>query len=132
MSTEKIIWDYLIKSGMTDEGASGMIGNLYAESGLNSGKCEKLCLNRHIFKGCKIYVSLGDSVTVGYCLTHEIGHFLYNETRPSWSEEAKLRFTDDEMFARMYGSYYTFHNQSQEDARLFSEIEKVTEKLVEK
>ena len=46
MSNEKIIWDYFIKSGMTDEGTAGMIGNLYAESGLDPGKCEKLCLNR--------------------------------------------------------------------------------------
>lgn len=46
MSNEKTIWDYLIKSGMTDEGAAGMIGNLYAESGLDPKKCEQLCLNR--------------------------------------------------------------------------------------
>ena len=86
----------------------------------------------YIFKGCRIYVSSGDSVTVGYCLAHEIGHFLYNETRPSWSEKAKLRFTDDETFARMYGAHYTFHNQFPGDVKLFSEIEKVAEKLVEK
>lgn len=43
---EKIIWDYMKKVGLTDAGAAGLMGNLYAESGLDPGKCEKLCLNR--------------------------------------------------------------------------------------
>ena len=42
----KYIWDYLRKAGMTDAGAAGIMGNLYAESGLEPGVCEKLCLNR--------------------------------------------------------------------------------------
>jgi hypothetical protein len=32
---EKQIWDYLLKAGLTKEGAAGLMGNLYAESGLN-------------------------------------------------------------------------------------------------
>lgn len=46
MNAERAIWDFLKKSGMTDAGAAGLMGNLFAESGLDPGKCEKLCLNR--------------------------------------------------------------------------------------
>lgn len=43
---EKVIWTAFKEAGMTDAGAAGLMGNLFAESGLNPGKCEKLCLNR--------------------------------------------------------------------------------------
>ena len=32
---EKIIWDYFKGKGFTDAGTAGLMGNLYAESGLN-------------------------------------------------------------------------------------------------
>ena len=32
---EKLIWQYLKSQGFTDEGTAGLMGNLYAESGLN-------------------------------------------------------------------------------------------------
>ena len=32
---EKIIWDYFKGKGLTDAGTAGLMGNLYAESGLN-------------------------------------------------------------------------------------------------
>lgn len=35
MSNEKIIWDYLKQKGLSDYGVAGLMGNLYAESGLN-------------------------------------------------------------------------------------------------
>ena len=34
-SNDKIIWDYLIKEGLSKNGAAGLIGNLKAESNLN-------------------------------------------------------------------------------------------------
>ena len=34
MSNEQIIWDFLKKEGFNDYGAAGLMGNLYAESGL--------------------------------------------------------------------------------------------------
>ena len=34
--TEKEIWDYLVKAGLTEAGAAGLMGNLYAESGLKA------------------------------------------------------------------------------------------------
>lgn len=32
--SEKTIWEYLKAQGLTDAGAAGLMGNLYAESGL--------------------------------------------------------------------------------------------------
>lgn len=39
-------WDYLVSSGMTPQGAAGMMGNLYAESGIIPNRVEVLCLQR--------------------------------------------------------------------------------------
>ena len=36
----------MIKAGLTPAGAAGMMGNLYAESGLITGRVEVLCLKR--------------------------------------------------------------------------------------
>ena len=49
MSTEEKIWSYLKAKGLTDAGAAGLMGNLYAESGLCptnlQNSCEKkLCI----------------------------------------------------------------------------------------
>ena len=35
MNNEQFIWNYLKNKGLTDAGAAGLMGNLYAESGLN-------------------------------------------------------------------------------------------------
>lgn len=42
----KKVWDYLINAGMTPEGAAGMMGNIYAESGMIANRVEILCLQR--------------------------------------------------------------------------------------
>lgn len=39
-------WEHLIKAGMTKEGAAGLMGNLYAESGIIPNRVEMLCLQR--------------------------------------------------------------------------------------
>lgn len=57
MTNEKRLWDWLRVSGLTEEGAAGLIGNLYAESGLDPGKCEQLCLNRLKEAGVGEYTS---------------------------------------------------------------------------
>ena len=46
MKNEEMLWKSLTAAGMTEEGAAAMIGNLYAESGLEPKKVEKLCINR--------------------------------------------------------------------------------------
>lgn len=49
MSTEEKIWSYLKAKGLTDAGAAGLMGNLYAESGLSPKNLQnnyenKLCM----------------------------------------------------------------------------------------
>ena len=34
-TNEEKIWNYLVGKGLSAEGAAGLMGNLYAESGLN-------------------------------------------------------------------------------------------------
>lgn len=57
MTNEQRLWKWLREAGLTEEGAAGLIGNLYAESGLDPGKCEKLCLNRLKEAGAGEYTS---------------------------------------------------------------------------
>ncbi len=35
MTYEQFVWDFLIKQGMTEQGAAGCLGNIYAESGVD-------------------------------------------------------------------------------------------------
>lgn len=44
--TMKKVWDYLTAHGMTEAGAAGMMGNMYAESGIIPNRVEILCLKR--------------------------------------------------------------------------------------
>lgn len=60
-------------------------------------------------------------------LAHELGHFLFHETRPSWSAEDRAFFMDDEVFARAYEEHYVFSTVSPAIDR----IEAVAGKLVE-
>ena len=46
MDTEKIIYEKLTAAGCTPAGACGLMGNLYAESALDPGAVEILCLKR--------------------------------------------------------------------------------------
>ena len=46
MAEEKRLFDYLVNAGMTPAGAAGMMGNMYAESGLIPNRVEILCLKR--------------------------------------------------------------------------------------
>lgn len=43
---EQTIYNYLLSTGMTPAGAAGMMGNMYAESGLIPNRVEMLCLKR--------------------------------------------------------------------------------------
>lgn len=54
----------------------------------------------YVFKSKKIYLANTDNIAVN--LAHELGHFLFEETRPSWSKDMKLRWTDSEDFAQHY------------------------------
>ena len=52
--SDKKIWKALIDGGLTEAGAAGVMGNLYAESGLKSNRVEMLCLKR-LKEAGKIY-----------------------------------------------------------------------------
>ena len=43
----KFIWDYFKGKGLTDYGIAGLLGNLYAESGLRPNTLERLCIKRY-------------------------------------------------------------------------------------
>lgn len=58
----------------------------------------------------KIYIRHGEDDE--RILAHELGHFLFHETRPSWSAEDRAFFTDDEVFARAYEEHYVFSTVS--------------------
>ena len=73
----------------------------------------------------KIYIRHGEDDE--RILAHELGHFLFHETRPSWSAEDRAFFTDDEVFARAYEEHYAFSTVSPAIDR----IEAVVGKLVE-
>lgn len=40
------VWNFLTGAGMTDAGAAGLMGNLYAESGIIPNRVEVLCIQR--------------------------------------------------------------------------------------
>lgn len=46
MDTSKKIWTYLLRAGLTPEGAAGLMGNIFAESGMIPERVEILCLKR--------------------------------------------------------------------------------------
>lgn len=73
----------------------------------------------------KIYIRHGEDDE--RVLAHELGHFLWHETRPSWSAEDRAFFADDEVFARAYEEHYVFSTVSPAIDR----IEAVAERLVE-
>lgn len=55
-SVTKKVWRYLTKTaGMTEAGAAGMMGNLYAESGVMPVRLETLCKQRYRERLGKIY-----------------------------------------------------------------------------
>lgn len=73
----------------------------------------------YVFQSRKIY--LADTEDIAVNLAHELGHFLYEETRPSWSQADRERWTDSEDFAVHY---------SRRDAD-FTEIERSAERLIQ-
>lgn len=51
----------------------------------------------------KIYIRSG--AELGGTVAHELGHFLWCETRPSWPAEVRAAVTDPEEFAQAYSLY---------------------------
>lgn len=74
----------------------------------------------------RIYIRNG--AEVGGIVAHELAHFLWCETRPSWSADVRERFTDPEEFAEAYCNYCRFGGA---DAAINS-IHMTVEKLLER
>lgn len=74
----------------------------------------------------RIYIRKG--AEVGGIVAHELGHFLWCETRPSWAADVRARFTDPEEFAETYCDYCRFGGT---DAAIES-IHTTAEKLLER
>ena len=62
-SDAEFIWSYLKRMGMTDAGAAGMMGNLYAESSLRSNNVEK-AVNNYTKMTDEEYTAAVDSGTI--------------------------------------------------------------------
>lgn len=102
---------------VTDTGLDG----LARQSGHNLKNVRGL----YFWYSKRIYIRHGDDDE--RILAHELGHFLWHETRPSWSAEDRAFFTDDEVFARAYEEHYVFSTVSPAIDR----IEAVAGRLVE-
>lgn len=67
--TTKKIYSYLTKNNLTPEGAAGLMGNLYAESGCLPNRVETLCLQRLRERGRYFtdatYTAFVDDGTIG-------------------------------------------------------------------
>lgn len=80
---------------------------------------------------CDIWLTAQGDWRTGYAMAHELGHFLFHETRPSWTAEAKARWPDDEDFAKTYATHCAFHCLTAEDAALMGDIEVAAEHLLQ-
>lgn len=77
----------------------------------------------------RIYIRNGSEV--GYVLAHEMGHFLFHETRPSWSADVRAMLNDSEAFAEIYALYCVYGTAGDMDAAIHS-IHLTAEKLLER
>ena len=74
----------------------------------------------------RIYIRNGSEV--GYVLAHELGHFLFHETRPSWAADIRERFTDTEEFAGVYATYCVYGTADAAINSIHMTVEKLSER----
>lgn len=74
----------------------------------------------------RIYIRNG--AEVGGIVAHELGHFLWHETRPSWSADARATFTDPEEFAQIYCNYCRFGGTNAAINSIHMTVEKLLER----
>ena len=74
----------------------------------------------------RIYIRNGSEV--GYVLAHELGHFLFHETRPSWAADIRERFTDTEEFAEVYATYCVYGTGDADINSIHMTVENLSER----
>jgi hypothetical protein len=91
----KFVWDYFKGKGLTDYGIAGLMGNLYAESGLRSNALERLCIKRYAELGInftdEFYTISVDSGAISKNeFLHPMGkHYGYGLAQ--WTTESRKR-----------------------------------------
>lgn len=91
----KFVWDYFKGKGLTDYGIAGLMGNLYAESGLKSNTLERLCIKRYAELGInftdELYtISVDNGAISKDEFLHPMGkHYGYGLAQ--WTTESRKR-----------------------------------------
>ncbi len=87
MNTEEKIWSYLKGQGLTDAGAAGLMGNLYAESGLRPNNLQNSYEGKLGMADAE-YTEMVDHGTYGNFIHDKAGYGLCQWTY--WSRKAAL------------------------------------------
>ncbi len=87
MNTEEKIWSYLKAQGLTDAGAAGLMGNLYAESGLRPDNLQNSYEGKLGMADAE-YTEMVDHGTYGNFIHDKAGYGLCQWTY--WSRKAAL------------------------------------------
>ena len=74
----------------------------------------------------KIYIRSG--AELGGTVAHELGHFLWCETRPSWPADIRETFPDPEEFAETYCNYCRFGGADAAINSIHMTVEKLSER----
>lgn len=82
MLNERWLWDKLLASGLTAQGAAGLMGNLYAESGLCSKNLQN-CFESSLHYTDTAYTAAVDSGTYPYFVNDNAGYGLAQWTHSS-------------------------------------------------
>ena len=100
--------------------------------------CDSTILGLYSYPSNRIYIRnfIGTSVNYGTVLAHELGHFLFHETFPSWSKQTQEAVLSvggsdpDESFACLYHSYCAYGTSfNSEIDTAIHEIHIATDKL---
>ena len=96
------IWDFFKAKGLSDYGIAGLMGNLYAESGLRSNTLERLCIKRYAELGInftdELYtISIHNGAISKDEFLHPMGkHYGYGLAQ--WTTESRKRGLYDYCF----------------------------------
>lgn len=82
MDNAQKIWGRLISAGLTEAGAAGLMGNLYAESGLRPDNLQNSCEKRLVYSDSDYTAAVDCGVYTGF-VTDGAGYGLAQWTYPS-------------------------------------------------